>query len=299
MLHFISPAGDAEIAFARPHPRLRPGVHLYRGHRMHLLRPRRKLEIPVSAVTLVLGFAEELRVSGVGEGVAVDSYASFLAGLQTRAKIVENSRSLYAVEVVLMPWVAFTLFGVAMHEVAERVVDPGDLLGGGVRDLTGALAALPDWEQRFALLDTVLAQWIDRGPVHSPRVVWAWQQLIRTGGTIPIARLAAGTGWGRRQLENRFREQIGLSPKAAARVLRLRRALRLLATGTAPVQIAATCGFSDQAHFAREFKAMTGSTPRRFLTDRNAAPVGPGPWERWDRMPGEVTSVMLSTGLPA
>ncbi len=135
---------------------------------MYLLRPRRKLEIPVSAVTLVLGFAEELRVSDLGEGAAADSYDSFLAGLQTRAKIVENNRSLYAVEVVLMPWVAFTLFGVAMHEVAESVLDPGDLLGGRVRDLTGALAALPDWEQRFELLDTVLAQWIDRGPAHSP-----------------------------------------------------------------------------------------------------------------------------------
>jgi AraC-like DNA-binding protein len=195
-------------------------------------------------------------------------------------------------EVVLAPWAAFRLFGVPMHQLSETVVDPEEVLGTKIRELTGALTSLPGWEERFVLLDTVLSRWADHGPVCSPQVVWAWRELSRTSGTLSIARLAAETGWGPRHLENRFREQIGLSPKAAARVLRLRHALRLLVGGQAPNQVATACGFSDQAHFNREFKAMTGSSPGRFLADRMANPAGP---MSYDRMAGEVTSVVLGT----
>ena len=92
----------------------------------------------------------------------------------------------------------------------------------------------------------------------------AWSLLARSHGAIPVPRLAEEVGWGVRQLENRFREQIGLGPKAAARVLRLQRARRLLAAGRGPAETAALCGYYDQAHLSGEFKAMTGCTPREF-----------------------------------
>ncbi len=62
-------------------------------------------------------------------------------------------------------------------------------------------------------------------------MLWAWQELQRTAGTVPIRELAARTDLGLRQLENRFRQQIGLPLKAVARVMRLQRALQLLKRG--------------------------------------------------------------------
>lgn len=282
-----------DVVSACPDPRLRPGVYVYRGFWMDLGLPRRRLEVPVGAVTLVLGFENELRVTDVaGKPRVTGRFRSLLAGLQTRARLGEHDGHLYGMEVVLAPWAAFRLFGVPMHQLSETVVDPEEVLGTKIRELTGALASLPGWEERFVLLDTVLSRWADHGPVCSPQVVWAWRELSRTSGTLSIARLAAETGWGPRHLENRFREQIGLSPKAAARVLRLRHALRLLVGGQAPNQVATACGFSDQAHFNREFKAMTGSSPGRFLADRMANLAGP---MSYDRMAGQVTSVVLGT----
>jgi transcriptional regulator GlxA family with amidase domain len=85
---------------------------------------------------------------------------------------------------------------------------------------------------------------------------------------MPVPRLAEEVGWSARHLENRFREQIGLGPKAAARVLRLQRARRLLAAGRGAAETAALCGFYDQAHLSGEFKTMTGCTPREFTAAR-------------------------------
>jgi transcriptional regulator GlxA family with amidase domain len=58
---------------------------------------------------------------------------------------------------------------------------------------------------------------------------------------------------------------VGLSPKTAARVIRFDRALGLLRGGVPLAEVAAACGYYDQAHFTREFRALAETTPGRFL----------------------------------
>ncbi|MFF9273756.1 helix-turn-helix domain-containing protein [Streptomyces griseosporeus] len=265
------PGGSWEVAVARPHPRLRPGVLGYRGFRLALDRPRRRLEPPIGASTLLLGFEEPLRITRAGRPPA--TLVSLYSGPATTAAVGEHTGRVSGIEVLLAPWAAFTLLGTPQHELTDRPVDPDDLphaLGApggrwrGVHDLAGALAALPTWERRFGLLDDVLGHWSAAGPPSAAQVVRAWTELVRTGGELPVPRLAEEVGWSVRHLENRFREQIGLGPKAAARVLRLQRARRMLAAGYGPAETAAACGFYDQAHLSGEFRAMTGCTPGAF-----------------------------------
>ncbi|MFE0455979.1 helix-turn-helix domain-containing protein [Streptomyces sp. NPDC058914] len=290
--------GSWEFATSAPHPRLRPGVLGYRGIRLALDRPRRRLETPIGAVTLLLGFEGPVRISGAGRPTV--SLVSVYSGLSTTPVVGEHDGHIAGVEVLLAPWAAFTLFGTPQHELADRAVDPDDLPhepGGGVGgrwrgtgELAAALAALPTWAARLGLLDDVLTRWSAAGPPSAARVRQAWSLLVRSAGAIPVPRLAEEVGWSVRHLENRFREQIGLGPKAAARVLRLQRARRLLAAGRSPAETAALCGFYDQAHLSGEFKAMTGCTPREFTAARGRpGPVAPAA----DRLNGEATSLVL------
>lgn len=299
--------GAWEVAVARPHPRLLPGVLSYRGIRLALDRPRRRLETPIGAVTLLLGFEGPVRISGAGRVTA--SLVSVYSGLTTTAVVGEHAGRVAGVEVLLAPWAAFTLFGTPQHELADRVVDPDELphdLGAGVGgrwrgtgELAAALTALPTWAERFGLLDDVFARWSAAGTPSAVRVRRAWSLLVRSAGAIPVPRLAEEVGWSVRQLENRFREQIGLGPKAAARVLRLQRARRLLAAGRGLAETAASCGFYDQAHLSGEFKAMTGFTPRQFTAARGLpgqeAPVADQ--VSGDRLNGEATSLVLPVSM--
>ncbi|WP_225993277.1 helix-turn-helix domain-containing protein [Actinomadura rudentiformis] len=197
--------------------------------------------------------------------------SSLITGVTPTAWICEDSGTGHGVEVVLAPWAAFTVFGVDMHDLAGAVVDPSDVLGVRAHQLAGALAALPGWEQRFDLLDAVLAEWIGHGRAWSPRVEWAYEALRRSRSTLTIGRLAEAVGWSRRRLEYRFQEQVGLAPKATARVFRFRHAARLLTDGWTPIRTAAACGFSDQAHLTREFKHFTDLTPTAFRAHSRAA----------------------------
>ena len=75
-------------------------------------------------------------------------------------------------------------------------------------------------------------------------------------------RLAQAAGWSRKHLAARFRDEIGIGPKAVARIVRINRAIgeaRSAAVGWA--DIAAGCGFADQAHMTREFQALVGVSP--------------------------------------
>ncbi|MFF8640154.1 helix-turn-helix transcriptional regulator [Streptomyces sp. NPDC015345] len=286
---------------------MRPGVISYRGTRLALAGPRRRLEVPIGAVTLLLGFGRPVRISGLERpgragpdrpGRPPVSLVSVLSGLGTTPVLGEHDGHVAGIEVLLMPWAAFTLFGTALHELADRTLDP-DALGvrpdpgrwASVAELADALGALPSWSARFHLLDEVFARWSATGHPPSARTVRAWDELVRSRGTAPVGRLAEEVGWSVRQLENRFREQIGIGPKAAARVLRLQRARKMLAAGHGQAETAAACGYYDQAHLSGEFKALTGCTPRQFTRARHAASAPAA-----DRLDGQPTSLVLPAG---
>jgi transcriptional regulator GlxA family with amidase domain len=78
-------------------------------------------------------------------------------------------------------------------------------------------------------------------------------------------------------LIDRFRDHVGLPPKAAARVIRLDRAVAALLSGTPRIaEVAAACGYADQAHLGRELRELGGVTPGQlvggnFLQDEAAA----------------------------
>ncbi|MFI5678188.1 helix-turn-helix domain-containing protein [Streptomyces cellulosae] len=295
--------GFWEYVLAAPHPGLRPGVLSYRGVRIAMDGPRRRLEAPIGAATLLLGFDQPVRISRAGRPTS--TLVSVYSGPTTTPAVGEHGGRVSGIEVLLTPWSAFTLFGTPQYELVDRTLDPDDLPHAlatrragdrprSVGDLCAALAALPTWEDRFGLLDDVFARWGEAGAPSSAQVVHAWSELVRTGGVMPVRRLAEEVGWSVRHLENRFREQIGLGPKAAARVLRLQRARRLLAAGQGQAETAAVCGFYDQAHLSGEFKAMTGCTPREFTVARRVPGGAGGPVN--DRMTGEATSLVLASG---
>ena len=104
----------------------------------------------------------------------------------------------------------------------------------------------------------------------------AWWRLVSTHGAASVEALAAEVGWSRRHLFARFREQTGLPPKVFARILRFQRAATLMAAAEGPslCEIALDCGYYDQAHLNRDFRAFAGRTPTELMAAR--LPKGSG-----------------------
>ena len=84
------------------------------------------------------------------------------------------------------------------------------------------------------------------------------------------ARLTEEIGCSRRYLIGLFNDHVGLPPKLIARILRFEHALEFADGGEIGwAEIAQRCGYYDQAHMIRDFRAFTGQSPKR-LPSREA-----------------------------
>ncbi len=233
-----------------------PAVRSLAGWYERVDRPVVRRELPGGRIVLVISFGPPLEVDG-------SSYGSFVAGLHDRAAITQHAGESHGVQAYLTPLGAERLFRMPMGELANRGADLADLLDDA-DELAERLYEAPGWPARLALLEMYIARRVAEAPASPREIEWSWQRLLGSGGAVPVAELAEEVGWSRRHLAARFREHVGLPPKALARILRFERAAERLRGGADLVDAALDSGYYDQAHFNRDFKALAGVTPTQY-----------------------------------
>lgn len=187
----------------------------------------------------------------------------FVHGAAIRHTEFEGGCAPRYLQIELTPLGAYRAFGIPMHHVAGELVDLADVLGRDSRRLGDRIRDAGTWDERFDAIDRFLLGRVAAAPVVAGGVAFAWRRLVASGGAAPIRAICREVGWSHKHLISRFRQQTGLTPKRAARVIRFERVLRRIA-GAARMdvaQLAAECGYSDQAHLTREFAEFAGMTP--------------------------------------
>ena len=89
-----------------------------------------------------------------------------------------------------------------------------------------------------------------------------------------MAVMAGRLGMGTRQLHRRCLPAFGYGPRRLSRVMRFGRALEEIRSGAPLAQMAAACGYADQAHLSREVRALAGTTPMGLLGEPYAEGSG-------------------------
>ncbi|UOX85281.1 AraC family transcriptional regulator [Amycolatopsis sp. FBCC-B4732] len=245
-------------AVHEPHPVVRSLVTRYVGYRQDEVTLPVHRGLPSRHVTLVISLAGPVRMAG-------HSLRALIGGLHTNAVLIRQDRVQEGLQLELDPLGVRTLFGVTAAELSGEVAD---LAGFGLGSLPDRLRELPTWPQRFALLDDVLAARAVEPVAPPPELGEAWRRLRGSDGRVRVGDLAGEVGWSRRHLGERFRAELGLAPKQAARVLRFERAGRLLRRGrTDLAALAVECGYYDQAHLSNEWRALAGCTPGTWIAE--------------------------------
>lgn len=163
-------------------------------------------------------------------------------------------------QIRLSPPVAHAVFG-GSSELGGTVAGLEDLWGSEAARFREQLREAGSWDVRFALAQAMLARRCEAGRRLDPEVGFAWRRMMGTGGQTRVEDLADEVGWSRKRLWSRFRTQVGLTPKQAAKLIRFDRAVRRLAAGHSAASAAADAGFVDQSHLCRDVKDFTGMTP--------------------------------------
>ncbi|MEU0086694.1 helix-turn-helix domain-containing protein [Streptomyces sp. NPDC006274] len=150
------------------------------------------------------------------------------------------------------PGTAPGLLGVPAYELRDRRVELSDLWGAGpARRFEERLGEAGD---EAAALEAIA---LERTGPPDPLTA-AVVRHLDAGGTVAGAADAAALS--ARQLHRRSLDAFGYGPKTLARILRLQRALTLVRRGVPFGDAALAAGCADQAHLAREMRALAGTT---------------------------------------
>jgi AraC-like DNA-binding protein len=275
---------------------LAPHVRGYFGSDGFLPTALRERHLPTASVALVVNFSSPHRLIERDASEMSWGERAWVVGLQTRHRASEAVGTRDFLAVTLTPTGAWRLLRTPMHALADRVVDLADIDPRFARRLLARVDRARGWEARLETLETTLMQRLDAEAASDPIVPRVLGRLSADIGKVDLGRLAAELGRSHRYLIAQFREQVGLPPKAMARLLRFNRAIaainhkrrltylegRPYLEGRAQPEIAEpvrwsdlalACGYYDQAHFINEFRAFAGCSPAAFLRQLRGDPA--------------------------
>jgi AraC-like DNA-binding protein len=202
----------------------------------------------------ILCSQDDSRVQPVG--------SSIVGGIRSRFYIRELSAPSCSVGAVLRPGAAGLLFGATADELAERHTPLEDLWDASARSVRERLLEA-DNVYRLAILESTLAARLPRVRSLHPAIASVIDEMHSLQS---VEAAVQQSGISHRQFIAHFRRAVGLAPKTYLRVLRFQRGLQSLRQGkaTSLVSLAAEAGYSDQAHFNRDFLEFTGITPMTY-----------------------------------
>jgi AraC-like DNA-binding protein len=158
----------------------------------------------------------------------------------------------------LRPAAARAVIRCSATEITGRVVEL-EAIFGATESLRERLALARDDRGRVDLLAAWLGSIVRSGPTRE--IDGAAGAIASRAGRIDLVALASDAGLSLRQLERRFLADVGVTPKAFARMVRLQSALRRIAGGQALADVALACGYYDQPHMARDFSRLAETSP--------------------------------------
>lgn len=266
----MPPVSDS--AEGRPDPCLAGLVESYSGTMISGFTPGIHIGTPGLTLPLILSLRDHpvVQLQHDGDG-SRQSYAALVAGLHLTPTLIDHASSAFTLTVLLTPRGVQVLLGTPASELFGVSIHATDLLGPSVERLRQRIEQLDDWPGRFAAVDAyLLARRADRRP--APAIAdLAWQMITADRGRLRVEALAGLLGSSPRTLHAGMTKHLGIGPKSLSRIARFGAARqrlhsRLLNRSPGPTlaRIAAECGYADEAHLIRDWKAFTGNAPTKW-----------------------------------
>jgi len=216
--------------------------------------------------------------------VIVGEAAPHVAGPATTTQHVLVSPGTTVVGIRFRPGATRLAFGCDANELRDADPELAAVCGMSMRPLAESLDEARDGDDPTSALRAALEAWARTriGRIgHDVDALRAACRLV-VDRDATVRDVARDFGWSERRLHREITATCGYGPKTLQRIVRLQRALRASRAGVAtrPPSLAPTlsrlaldAGYADQAHMTREFRDLTGFTPRQLL-GRSVADVG-------------------------
>ena len=198
------------------------------------------------------------------------AHAATVAGPHSEHWLLDTADAASVIGVHFRAGGAFPFFDFPVSELHNVCISLEALWGAKARTVVEEIFAAPTPDAKFDVLERVLLA-AARTLSRHRAVSLALRELSDVTGGRGVAQLSSMIGMSQRRFLDRFRSEVGMAPKLFARVQRFQAVIGTVHTLTEVnwAEIAADCGYFDQAHFVHDFHGFSGFIPTAYLALRS------------------------------
>jgi hypothetical protein len=230
---------------------------------------QKQLIIPDGCLEMIFILGDDVKRFTSGDGSIIQPRAMVL-GQITEPFYVQPLGEVNSFAVRFYPYGFSNFVSQSLKELANKETPISMLFGEEpAKALTENIFLAPDTLKRIEIVEAFLLSRLTDRKVIDSVVKKTIDTILSTKGNAAIGSILKNDLSKRRQLERKFVQHIGISPKQLGKVIRLQCALNMLLNQQPEslTEIAYESDYYDQAHFIKDFKDFTGTTPSAFLQD--------------------------------
>ncbi len=220
-----------------------------------------------SAHLLDFEFGGPIEIHTSGTDLTRTAETVALVGLQTSQRhqlLIRGSVESFVI--FFQPAAIHQLFRLPPGDIVNRDHEAHLVLGAALSELHQQLGNAGSFEERVQIADQFIYSYSFRAPA-ADRIELSANEIMRNRGGCRIDCLAHHAGLSIRNFQRMFRQQIGLSPKLYARIVRFESALKTKVSfpHRSWTTVAHEFGYHDQMHMIHDFQQLSGETPTGIL----------------------------------
>ncbi len=180
------------------------------------------------------------------------------------SRLLEGKGGVFAVK--FTPGGFYPFVGVPVSRFSDTTVSLHDVFGAEGDSLGCAVLGESTGLSRIKIIEDFLRARLPEPDENLPLVTELVYAVANEREILKVQDLVDRYGMSKRTLQRLFAKYVGVSPKWVIQRYRLHEAAEKLAAGETVNQaaIALDLGYSDQAHFVRDFKAIVGVSPAAY-----------------------------------
>jgi len=234
---------------------------------------QRQLIIPDGCIDMIFILGDDVK-RYTSEDEFIIQPREMVLGQITEPFFVEPIGYVNAFAIRCYPYGIANFVPTPIKQLANKETPIGLLFGEALsQELGQKMIQATDTRERIEIAEDFLLNKLTDKVTIDNIVKTTIDTILLTKGSTPISTILKDDLSKRRQLERKFIKQIGISPKQLGKVIRLQTALKMLLNRQSEslTKIAYESEYYDQAHFIKDFKEFTGTTPKEFLEDNKMA----------------------------
>lgn len=261
------------IKTAKPSPILQPYIKQYWCLENVLLNGEKHIQriIPSGLPELSLYIGNKPLIIGNKKDFE-DNF--ILNGHQKEFYDLQIEKELSVFSIVFQPQGLMTFFHLPLNELYNQSVPLKYLNRKLEQEISPRLTSEQSFEKRIQIVERYFSDILkeEYNRFNFTRINHAINIVRQTRGNISIEYLASETCLSRKQIERKFSELIGITPKKYLKTIRFQFSLYLKSRNEKLniTDLAYESGHYDQAHFINDFKKLTGITPKQYFDNNKA-----------------------------